>query len=471
MPQEIRIQDIADILIMTTLLYQLYLWFFKTRAMQVMLGLGVVTLIYFATRFFGLYMTSWILQELGTVLIVLLIVVFQSEIRQTLYKFSLLRHQFAGGKKQQEERFQEVVETLFLFAERRIGALLVFKRNESLDDLMLNGVRLDSEINPQLLESIFSDGTPLHDGAALIENGRLALAACHLPLSVNSDLPQFLGTRHRAALGLSERTDAVVAVVSEERGQVSLAVNGELKPYDSTVELLAALNDLFATPGQNGDKGFWSMLGSNLLPKVAILAVVIVFWTLVSSRQGQIVTVSAPVRMHGLPANLVLVRSTPETVDVQLRSYSMLTPLPSKLDIAADVDVSAVQEGAASVRIKNSDFKLPAGMSVNAATPATIKIVTDRKERKKVPVRVALSGGSAQGLQTLRAVVEPDSVEIEGPSSQLERIDFVSTDPVEPSRFSRGRMYRINLQSQPRNVTLLWDEPVVVRFVPKLKMH
>src|SRR6185369_9671941 len=97
-------------------------------------------------------------------------------------------------------------------------------RSESLTDLMLNGVRLDCDMSPQILESIFTDGAPLHDGAALIRNGRIALASCHLPLSTNPNLPQFLGTRHRAALGLSERTDAVVAVVSEERGEVSLAV-------------------------------------------------------------------------------------------------------------------------------------------------------------------------------------------------------------------------------------------------------
>src|SRR6185369_15507518 len=123
----IRIQDVADILIMTFLLYQLYCWFRRTRAMQVLLGLGVVTLIYFATRFLGLYMTSWILQELGTVLIVLLIVVFQTEIRQALYRFSLLRHLFESRTESQQNRFQEIAETLFSLAAKRTGALLVFQ--------------------------------------------------------------------------------------------------------------------------------------------------------------------------------------------------------------------------------------------------------------------------------------------------------------------------------------------------------
>src|SRR6185369_5809386 len=217
----IRIQDVADILIMTFLLYQLYSWFRRTRAMQVLLGLGVVSLIYFATRFLGLYMTSWILQELGTVLIVLIIVVFQAEIRQALYRFSLLRHLFESQKETQQSQFQELAESLFSMAAKRTGVILVFQRSESLVDLMLNGVRLDCEITPQILETIFTDGTPLHDGAALIRDGRIVVASCHLPLSANPDIPQYMGTRHRAALGLSERTDAIVAVVSEERGKVS----------------------------------------------------------------------------------------------------------------------------------------------------------------------------------------------------------------------------------------------------------
>ena len=125
MTPNIRIQDIADILIMTFLLYQLYSWFRGTRAIQVLLGLGIVTLIFFATRFLDLYMTSWVLQELGTVLIVLIIVVFQTEIRQTLYRFSLLRHMLDTRQETQHGQFQDIAETLFRMAKNRTGDIAV----------------------------------------------------------------------------------------------------------------------------------------------------------------------------------------------------------------------------------------------------------------------------------------------------------------------------------------------------------
>lgn len=469
LPSFIRIQDLADILIMTFLLYQLYSWFRKTRAMQVLLGLCVVTLIYFATRFLDLYMTSWILQELGTVLIILIIVVFQAEIRQALYRFSLLRNLFDPREKEQHSHFQLIAETLFRLAEKKTGVLLVFKRSESLADLMLNGVRLDCEITPQILETIFAINTPLHDGAALVRDGRIALASCHLPLSLNPDIPQHFGTRHRAALGLSERTDAIVVVVSEERGVVSLADAGEFLTITTPGELVTALEERVSPVREKTRLTMRQRLFSNLLPKAAVLLVVTAFWALITSRQGQITTVTAPVRLHGLSDELVLIRSYPEEVEVQLKSLSSLTPAPAKLDISADVYVSGTREGQTTVRVKNSDFSLPSGMVVSSVTPSTIRIVTEKKMRKIVPVKVLLKGPLSAGLQGYEVVSEPDAVELEGPAGQVSRVEFVATEEIDARRLARDKVYRKNLLLPSKKVTLQHDEPVVIRVVPRHK--
>jgi len=469
LPSFIRIQDLADILIMTFLLYQLYSWFRKTRAMQVLLGLGVVMLIYFATRYLDLYMTSWILQQLGTVLIILLIVVFQAEIRQTLYRFSLLRNLFDPREKEQHSHFQQIAETLFLFAEKRTGALLVFERSESLIDLMLNGVRLDCEITPQILEAIFTDGTPLHDGAALVREGRIAQASCHLPLSSSPDIPQNYGTRHRAALGLSERTDAIVVVVSEERGEVLLAEAGEFLKLGNPAELVAELEQRISPVREKTRLTLRQKLFSNLLPKMALLLVVTAFWALITSRQGQITTVTVPVRLQGVSDELALVKSFPEEVEVQLKSFSSLTPAPAKLDITANVDLSGVREGQATVRIKNSDFSLPSGMVVSSVNPSSIKVVTEKKLRKTVPVRVVLKGKFAAGQGGYEAVSDPETVDVEGPISQVTRVESVATEEIDAGRLARGKEYRINLLLPSKKVTLLYDEPVVIKFVPRHK--
>jgi uncharacterized protein (TIGR00159 family) len=469
LPTFIRIQDLADILIMTFLLYQLYSWFRKTRAMQVLLGLGVVTLIYFVTRYLDLYMTSWILQELGTVLIILIIVVFQAEIRQALYRFSLLRTIFDPQKKEQHSHFQQIAETLFRFAEKRTGALLVFQRSESLTDLMLNGVRLDCEITPQMLEAIFADGTPLHDGAALIKEGRIALASCHLPLSLNPDIPQHYGTRHRAALGLSERTDAIVVIVSEERGEVLLAEAGEFHGLGSQAELVAALEQRVSPVREKTSMTWRQKLFSNLLPKTALLVIVTAFWALITSRQGQITTVAAPVRLQGVSDELALVRSYPEEVEVQLKSVSGLTPDPAKLDISASVNLSGVHEGQSTVRIKNSDFSLPSGMVVLSVTPSSIKVEMEKKMRKSVPVKVVLRGVRATGMGGYEAVSNPATVELEGPACLVSRVESVATEEIDAGRLAKGKVYQKNLLPPSNKVTLLYDEPVVIKFVSRHK--
>lgn len=470
MTPSIRIQDIADILILTFLLYQLYTWFRGTRAVQVLLGLGVVTLIYFATRFLDLYMTSWVLQELGTVLIILIIVVFQAEIRQALYRFSLLRHLLNSRQDTQHSQLQEIAETIFAMAAKHTGALVVFQRNESLNDLMSNGVPLDSEISPQMLETIFYDGAPFHDGAALIRDGRIALASCHLPLSVNPDVPRHLGTRHRAALGLSERSDAVIVIISEERGEVSLVTSGKLRVMNSTAELISELEELLRSDSETPRVSVRQILFSNMLPKMAILLGVCVFWALITTRQGQIITVAVPVRLHGIPEELILLRTAPEELDVQLKSLSSLSTPPSKLDLTAEIDASDTKEGQTTIRVRNSDVSLPSGLSITTITPSTIRISTERKLRKRVPVKASLKGKLPSSLSSWQVICDPAMVDIEGPVSQVSPIESVYTDDIDASQLRKGDEYQKNIRlPQKKQISLLRDAPVTIRLTARNK--
>jgi YbbR domain-containing protein len=166
---------------------------------------------------------------------------------------------------------------------------------------------------------------------------------------------------------------------------------------------------------------------------------------------------------------LVLVRSFPEEVDVQLKSFSSLTPAPDKLDITANIDLSAVHEGQATVRIKNTDFSLPSGMIVSTVTPSSIKVVTEKKVRKTVPVRVVLKGGLAAGLGGYEAVSRPRTVEVEGPAGQVSRVESVATEEIDAGRLAKGKEYQNNLILPPQKVTLLQDEPVVIKVVPRHK--
>jgi len=466
----IRIQDVADILIMTVILYQMYSWFRGTRAIQVLIGLGVVTLIYFATRFLDLYMTSWVLQELGTVLIILIIVVFQTEIRQALYRFSLLRHILDSRQETQHSQFQDIAETLFRMASNKTGALIVFQGNESLHDLMTNGVTLNSEISPQMLESIFYNGAPLHDGAALINNGRIEKAACHLPLSTSPDIPQHLGTRHRAALGLSERSDAVIVVISEERGEVSLVTTGSLQRMNTPTDLILALDTLLHSETDKPRITQRHRFFSNMLPKVSLLLGVCVFWGLITTRQGQITTATVPVRLHGVPDNIVLLRTLPEDVTVQIKSMSSLTPPPSKLDLTAEVDASKITEGTTALRVNHADISAPSGMIITAVSPTTVRVSAEKKLLKRVPVKAALKGRLPSVLTFSEVICEPDSVDIEGPASQIAKISSVTTEDIDASQLKAGEAYLKNLRVPEKRVSIHLDIPITVKLLPR-KQH
>jgi len=335
----IRLQDILDILIMSFLIYQLYSWFRRSRAIQVLAGLGVVIAFFFLTRQTGLQMTSWVLQQLETVLIVLVVVVFQNEIRQALYRFSLLRGLVGNTPQNHCSSPSTLSEAVFELAAQQTGAIIVLQRQDQLDEHLLHGIPLDAQISTPLLRNLFHDGSPLHDGAVLIRDERIAMASCLLPLSDTTRLSQQYGTRHRAALGLSEQTDAVVLVVSEERGEVSLAVDDELQPISDAGTLKNRLEELLVPQRTQPRTPLSKRLFSDLLPKGIILLGVSAIWLLLATRPGEVAIVPASLTFHNLPDGLALVRSYPEELSVRIRSTSGLAPSPRQLELTADLDL------------------------------------------------------------------------------------------------------------------------------------
>jgi YbbR domain-containing protein len=206
---------------------------------------------------------------------------------------------------------------------------------------------------------------------------------------------------------------------------------------------------------------------SNLLPKTALLLGVCVFWGLITTRQGQITTVTAPVRLHGVPENIVLLRTLPEDVTVQIKSMSSLTPPPSKLDLTAEVDASKITEGTTSLRVNHADITAPSGMVITTVSPTSIQISAEKKLRKKVPVKAALKGRLPSGLTFSNVLCVPDSVEIEGPASQISLITSVVTENIDASQLKAGIEYQKNLRVPEKQVSILHDTPITVRLMAR----
>ncbi|HOB19424.1 MAG TPA: diadenylate cyclase CdaA [Candidatus Atribacteria bacterium] len=229
------IRHIIDIAIVAYVLYRLMLLIRETRAEQVLKGLAILLMATKLSEILQFYTIYWILKNTVTVGVIALLIVFQPELRRALEQIGrgqlFDKSLFINDDKDSSVIINEISKAVLNMAKANIGALIVIERKTGLNDYLETGVRLDAELSGPLLENIFVPNTPLHDGAVIIRGSRIAAAGCFLPLTENPNLSKQLGTRHRAALGISENSDAVAIVVSEETGIISMANNGKLTRY------------------------------------------------------------------------------------------------------------------------------------------------------------------------------------------------------------------------------------------------
>ncbi|MDT8285034.1 MAG: diadenylate cyclase CdaA [Thermovirgaceae bacterium] len=222
-------QDFVDIAVIAFIVYRLLLLLVDTRAMQLVKGLLVIGLLFAIARLMQLEALSWILGRMLGVFIIAIPIVFQPEIRRMLEE---LGRGNIWRRRQAEERAaqltDEITRALLFLQNKKIGAILVFQRNTGLKDIWRSAVQIGADISQDLIVSIFWPANPLHDGAVIMDRQKIIAAACYLPLTENSNLSRWMGTRHRAALGITEVSDAMSLVVSEERGEIALAINGHL---------------------------------------------------------------------------------------------------------------------------------------------------------------------------------------------------------------------------------------------------
>jgi uncharacterized protein (TIGR00159 family) len=244
---QLRWQDVLDILIIAFIVYRLILLMRGTRAMQMIIGLVVVLLVYVGSQMAGLFTLNWVLDNFLGSIILVIIVIFQSDIRRALTQVGTTPLFGGVDRIERGQALEEITKAVVSMAGKSIGALIVLEREVGLNDYIAVGTPLDARVTGELVESVFSPRSPIHDGALVIRKGRMAAARCFLPLSEDSTVSRELGTRHRAAVGLTEGTDAAAIVVSEEQGKISLVVGGKVTQNLDGPELREALQRLMST--------------------------------------------------------------------------------------------------------------------------------------------------------------------------------------------------------------------------------
>jgi uncharacterized protein (TIGR00159 family) len=237
------LKDAVDIVIVALGIYWLLLLIRGTRAIQMLVGLFLLIVALAASQYFQLFTLQWVLDKFLGSLVLVIIVIFQHDIRRALTKVGRgLFFTHVGGW-EETQVLEEVTKAATSCASKRIGALVVLERETGLENYVEIGQSIDAEASKDLLVSIFMPGSPLHDGAVIVQRGRVVAAGCLLPLTLSPDVHRDVGTRHRAALGLTEETDAVVVVVSEQTGKMSVVEAGDIRPATDAVSLRGLLKE------------------------------------------------------------------------------------------------------------------------------------------------------------------------------------------------------------------------------------
>lgn len=380
--------DILDILLISFVSYQLFTWFWGTKAFKALIGIVLLSGVFILAKSWGLFLTTWVFQILWQVFVILLIILFQKEIRQMLERFNPLKTMGIRHDKISGEWISKFPGWAFDAASKRIGAVVIFEKSDPVSDLVTRGIPMESEPQPEILNSIFYKQSPLHDGAILISNGKISKVSCYLPLSTREDLPQEWGTRHRAALGLSEQCNAWVMVISEERGEVSFAFENQIRKVKDEQELSFFLETQVLKENEseiNMRKVVLSWFTRRYKIKAAVFALVFVLWLAFAGQQNYEKEIELPLVYKNIPEGLVVSSPAAATLSVTCRGLRKDVSLLSKDNMISSVDLSSAKRGKLSFNITKTNLSLPNDrIDIIAITPGKIEINFEKPPKSDI---------------------------------------------------------------------------------------
>jgi diadenylate cyclase len=368
----LRWQSGVDFLVLAIGLYLLLRWSREARALRLALSILALRVGALLARQLGLLITGWVL-DAGTIVVLLaLVVVFQPELRRALMRVDLPGRVRPGSH---VPVMSAVSVAALSLARSRCGALMVIAQRDSIDELITPGVRLDGRVSAEILEAVFQKESAVHDGAAIIEGDLVSRLGAILPLTQRAEIPERYGTRHRAGMGLAERSDALVVVVSEERAEVTLMCRDQMRAMRSEAALTAALNDLATMPTGTVARRLRALQPTDLRLQATALALSAMVWGLTFLFPGASVRVrSIPLEFTHVPPGLTIASQSAETVDVWFRGSDFVLDSISLEALVARCDLATAHEGLNAIRVPSEALELPLGLRVEGIAPRQVTV-------------------------------------------------------------------------------------------------
>jgi uncharacterized protein (TIGR00159 family) len=373
----ITFAEVIDIIFVAILLYTAIVWAQRTRAAFVVRGIVILGAIYLTARYLDLQMTAWVFQGFFAIFLIMIVVIFQEELRQLFEQiavWSLGRNQVPTLGSTTSDI---LVRTLADLAKEHIGALVVIRGNDPIERHITGGIPLEGKLSGPLLKSIFDPHSPGHDGAVLVEQDQITRFAAHLPLS--KDLRQLanVGTRHSAALGLAELADVLCLVVSEERGKISVARDGRLREIENLQQLGAVIQNFLRDkfPSKERGKIGLQFFRENWIAKAVAVSLAIGFWYIFVPGSKTIqVRYQIPVSVENVPADLKVEDIEPSRVSATFTGPRRTFYLFDARKIKVSVDVALAQVGRRTFPITEQNIRYPKELTLQEINPSTLKL-------------------------------------------------------------------------------------------------
>lgn len=452
----VRIADFVDVALISIFLYLILNWARQSASRQTIISIASLFALYVLARFTEMYLTELLIEGLFAVILIGMVVVFQSDIRRVVERIGSWSVFWKNNNVSPENRTTNIItEAVAKMADNKTGALIVLKGKESLERHIHGGIPLNGTISIPLLHSIFNPKAPGHDGAVIMEGGKIIRFGAHLPLSTNLDQLSSGGTRHAAALGLAEECDALVIVVSEERGTISIARNGVLSQLESGNRLKGVLDEFWADHYEAQKSSFKIWRGQRHLgTAIASVVLAVIFW-LAFAYQTETVfrTFSVPIEYRNLQSsNMVLQDSVPLEARLTLAGPEQAFRLFDPSGLVVSFDLSNYS-GDSNLNITEQNVNLPSDLRLYEVSPTSLKIKARKLIQYTLPLKVATRGSLPDNLSLISMKAVKDSITFLSEDSSSSLPDNLQTEPVDLSSIKNSTTLTVPLVT-PGNVIL-----------------
>ena len=449
----LRWQDIVDILLVSYIVFRFYILIRGTNVFRVLIGIAFLWFFHRIAVFLGFIVTSWAIQGIMAVAALIIIVVFRNEIRSVLQAKNVKALLWNYPHKMVETPVDIIAESAYELAQSRSGGLIVLPGKEDLQEVLHSGIPWGGLVSKEMIVSIFWPDNPVHDGAAVIKGNRVEEVGVVLPLSHRKDLPSYYGTRHRAAAGLAEATDALVIVISEERGDVIVALGSSMRVVKRKGDLARILHDHTGVPlGQAGYRRKQKLeLGTAALASVLFITGV---WFTFARGLDTLITFETPVEYINRDPAIEISDTSVNDVRLHLSGSDALIKSirPEQVKVRLDLSRSVVGPNTFSIAQKN--ISLPPGVFLKKVEPSSVTVILDHVKRKEVPVQIDWAGKLPEGLILSEARLDPEKIELIGGQKMLENISTVYTEQVSLSTIQKSGTMTVKLVLNPASLRI-----------------